>query len=170
MNKTISMTLVLLGTITSVVAVLIIAKTLEVRFGCGHSEPAPTPAIRAALVADPSACSGGGDDTARVQAAMAAGTCLPPGTYNVDAPPLGPTGRRRDAMLSGGTLCGVRSAQTTVLFRGDAHRLFWVGVADADVHDVRLDSSCLSDTIEQTHPSSRPTSSGSQRATRCTTS
>lgn len=112
-----------------------------------------TPATRAveSALAGSVDCASGGDDTPAVQTAMTAGTCLGPGTYRVDAPALGPTGRRRDAMLVGGTLCGVRSAETTVLFRGDARGLLWVGVQDADVHDVRLDSTCLTGTVEQTH-------------------
>lgn len=118
--------------------------------GCRTPAP-PHGAIQNAVVASTIDCTSGGDDTALVQRAMTAGTCLPPGTYRVDAPALGPTGRRRDAMLSGGTLCGVRSSETTVLFRGDAHALFWVGVDGADIHDVHLDSSCLTDTMEQTH-------------------
>lgn len=111
---------------------------------------APTPAgpvIRASLSAD---CAIVGDDTGMVQAHMSAGTCLPAGTYRVDMPALNAVGRRRDAMLAGGTLCGTR-ADTAVLFRGDAHALFWVGVANADVHDVRLDSSCVTNTAEQAH-------------------
>jgi hypothetical protein len=96
-------------------------------------------------------CADGPDATLQVQAAMVAAQCLLPGTYSIDAPALGPSGRRRDAMLTGGTLCGVREAQTIVRFRGDAHQLFWVGVLNANVHGVRLDSSCLTNTIEQTH-------------------
>ena len=88
--------------------------------------------------ADP--CVDGPDDTVVVQAAMRAGTCLAPGSYNIDAPPLGPGGRRRDAMLTGGTLCGMRD-DTLVRFRGDTHMQFYVGVMEADVHNIALDSS-----------------------------
>lgn len=97
------------------------------------------------------ACAEGADATAQVQAAMTASRCLPPGTYVIDTPRLGPNGRRRDAMLVGGTLCGVRQAHTTVRFRGDASRQFWVGVMNADVRGVRLESGCVTNTIEQTH-------------------
>lgn len=54
-------------------------------------------------------------------------------------------------MLSGGTLCGIRSSSTKIIFRGDAGALLWDGVSDADIHDINLDSSCLTNTIEQTH-------------------
>lgn len=96
-------------------------------------------------------CLAGSDSTSTVQSAMRAGTCLPPGRYVIDMAPLGVTGRRRDAMLTGGTLCGVEAAETTVVFRGDAGGLLWEGIADADVHDLVLDSSCVSNTIEQAH-------------------
>lgn len=98
----------------------------------------------------PDDCMTIGDDTDTVQAYMTAGSCLPAGVYRIDMPALNSVGRRRDAMLSGGTLCGTRS-DTTVLFRGDAHAMYWIGVMNADVHDIRLDSSCVTNTIEQTH-------------------
>jgi hypothetical protein len=53
-------------------------------------------------------------------------------------------------MLSGGTLCGVRD-DVTIRFRGDAHMQAWIGVLNANVHNITLDSSCLMDTHEQTH-------------------
>jgi len=99
-------------------------------------------------------CSSGGDDTVAVQAAINAGQCLPAGTFRVDAPALGANGRRRDAMLTGAKLCGAGEELTTVLFRGDAHLLYWVGVnltANAEVHHVTLDTTCLTDVVEQTH-------------------
>lgn len=119
---------------------------LAVGFCLSCSTPARTVAS-AALVADD--CSGT-DDSATVQAAMTAGTCLESGVYRVDVPPAYPNGRRRDWSLSGGTLCGNRTS-TTVLLRGDARGMFWVGVMDADVHDITLDSHCLTGTAEQNH-------------------
>ena len=80
---------------------------------------------------------------------MTAGMCLPPGTYNIDPPPL-VGGRRRVAMLTGGTLCGVRD-DVLVRFRGDTAMQAYVGVADADIHNAQLDGSCLYNTHEQTH-------------------
>lgn len=121
--------------------------SLAILIGCSH--PPGATALRTSLSVDD--CESGSDDTSTVQSAMTAGTCLEPGTYHVDAPALNSLGRRRDAMLLGGTLCGSRSGATTILFRGDAHSLYWVGVMDADVHDVRLDSGCLTGTVEQSH-------------------
>ncbi len=99
-----------------------------------------------------SPCDGGFDDTMLVQTRMSDDLCLPAGVFNVDAPPLGPSGRRRDAMLTG-SLCGAGAGLTTVRFRGDAHALYWLGIylpAHAAVHDVTL-MTCLSHTVEQTH-------------------
>lgn len=96
-------------------------------------------------------CNTGPDDTAMIQAAMLAGTCLPSGVYHVDTPPLGIGGRRRNSDLVHGTLCGVRS-DTRIVFRGDTQQQFWAGVQDAHIHNVTLDSTCIPpNTIEQTH-------------------
>lgn len=104
-------------------------------------------AFPSAATADP--CVDGPDDTAVVQAAMTAGVCLPPGAYNINPPPL-VGGRRRDAMLIGGTLCGVRD-DVLVRFRGSANQLAWFGVNNADIHNIVLDSACLTGTVEQNH-------------------
>lgn len=99
-------------------------------------------------------CASGGDDTATVQAAMTAGRCLPAGTYNVDMAPYGATGRRRDSMLTGATLCGSGQTATEIRFRGDARSLYWAGItltSNSTLANIRLDSACVTNTIEQSH-------------------
>jgi hypothetical protein len=99
-------------------------------------------------------CASGSDDTATVQAAITAGTCLPAGTFNVDMAPYGANGRRRDSMLTGATLCGSDQTATTIRFRGDAHALFWVGItltSNSTLANIRLNSECVTNTIEQAH-------------------
>lgn len=79
------------------------------------------------------------DDTARVQAAMTAGTCLPLGDYTVVTPPS----PRHDWVLDGGTLCGAGVGQTRIHFTGDGGGKLWVGVvlrSGTTVHDVSLDT------------------------------
>ncbi len=103
----------------------------------------------AAAQADP--CTDGPDHTVIVQAAMNVGLCLPPGTYNIDTPPLGPSGRRRDAMLSGGILCGVRD-DVTIMYRGSVNAQAWLGINNPrSIHNVTLKTRCLTDTVEQNH-------------------
>jgi hypothetical protein len=99
-------------------------------------------------------CASGSDDTATVQAAITAGTCLPAGTFNVDMAPYGATGRRHDSMLTGATLCGSGQAATTIRFRGDAHALYWAGItltSNSTLANLRLNSECVTNTIEQSH-------------------
>lgn len=98
-------------------------------------------------------CTTGTDNTAVVQAAMAAGTCLPAGTYNVDMAPYDANGRRRDSMLTG-ALCGSGQSTTAIRFRGDAHALLWAGItltSNSTLANIRLNSECVTNTIEQTH-------------------
>jgi len=109
----------------------------------------PTASVLEAVSDDP-LCAVTTDDTALVTSAMQSATCLPDGTYHIAMAPLGPTGRRRDAMLAGGTLCGVRSS-TTIMFHGDASGMFWAGVLDASVNNVKLDTHCVFNTPEQAH-------------------
>ena len=118
--------------------------------------PEPAEAVadgvaRSAVTAD---CTTGTDDTATVAAAMAAGTCLPAGTFNIDMAPYGTNGRRIDSMLTGATLCGAGQASTTLRFRGDAHALYWAGLtltSNSTLSNITLDSSCVTNTIEQAH-------------------
>jgi len=119
--------------------------------GCSPRHAAQVAQPIASVSAD---CAAGGDDTLAVQTAMGAGACLAAGTYNVDAPVLNAVGRRRDSMLTGTILCGVQAGRTTIRFRGDAHALLWAGVtltSGGFLHDITLDSTCLTNTIEQSH-------------------
>lgn len=130
-------------------------------FGCTTSNPA-LGLSDDSLDSSGVACDTGSDDTAAVQAAITAGTRLPPGVYNVDTPAL-VSGHRKSSMLTGGTLLGSGDALTTIRFRGDGGAQFWVGLTlttGSDVHDIKLDSSCLvncystsdcTKSFEQTH-------------------
>jgi len=121
--------------------------TCIARCGGGGAQAADIPS-------DPT-CWDGSDDTTLIQQAITAGECLPPGTFHVDVPaPDSSTNRRRDAMLVGARLCGTRADVTTIKFRGDAHALYLVGMFVTDhgvVHDITLDTTCVTNTIEQTH-------------------
>ena len=95
----------------------------------------------------------GPDATAQVQAAIDTGTCLAPGTYMIDMPPL-VNGRRRDSMLTGTSICGAGASRTTIMFRGDASMLYWAGftaTTGAELHDVRLSAACVTNSPEQSH-------------------
>lgn len=90
-------------------------------------------------------CSTGPDSTLVVQAAVAARSCLPPGTYMVDVTLVAGRVPHGGYMFSG-WLCGSGSDRTSVVFRGDAGSQFFVGLglpSHARVRDVRLDTSCL---------------------------
>lgn len=77
-------------------------------------------------------------DTAAIQAAITAGTCLPPGDFYAVTPPA----PRHDWVLHG-SLCGAGAGQTRVHFTGDGGGKFWVGLmldSGSVVRDVSLDT------------------------------